>query len=202
MTCCNTWASAVVPFLLAQDALMACTALFLMRMAHMSAAESGMLPPRMRQAGTGLLYGAGMFALAAAALKLQQVTAKHLLSAHMLFYLHKQSSSVNPAAQMQHLPVLQKALVAALACTLAPLAEELLFRGWLYGSLQRKFSHKTALLASAALFALAHGSLLHALPLFLMGAVLAQARKAGGTLTTTVTMHALNNALALWCLYH
>jgi len=54
-------------------------------------------------------------------------------------------------------------------CLLAPLAEEIYFRAFVYPPLKHKFGRVNALILSAALFALVHGNIWIFLPLFAGG---------------------------------
>lgn len=55
------------------------------------------------------------------------------------------------------------------AAVLAPIAEELLFRGLIYGTLRRVLKWPAAILVSCAIFGLMHGQLLWVIYAFLMG---------------------------------
>lgn len=90
--------------------------------------------------------------------------------------------------------------------SIGPLVEELLFRGVLLSALLRRLRVTWAVLASAALFALAHLPELHwlwyALPnLVLLGAVLAWLRLRSGSLWPAVIAHGCNNLLAMAALF-
>ncbi|MEB3333335.1 MAG: CPBP family intramembrane glutamic endopeptidase [Synechococcaceae cyanobacterium] len=90
---------------------------------------------------------------------------------------------------------------AALACfgvtavVLAPLFEETLFRGVLLPVLGRAWGGATAVLASAAVFALAHLSIGELAPLFLLGLGLGWLRWRSGRLASSVLMHGLWNGI-------
>ncbi|HEY1736163.1 MAG TPA: type II CAAX endopeptidase family protein [Methylovirgula sp.] len=88
-----------------------------------------------------------------------------------------------------------------LAVILAPIAEELLFRGWIYTALRVRFGLWMALLTSSALFAFAHyeGTHLYALAVFPIGLALGVIRERTGSLKASIGYHAFNN-LAAFCL--
>lgn len=88
----------------------------------------------------------------------------------------------------------QQLLFFALGVGLAPLAEELFFRGLLLPLLVRRWGPLPGLLVSALLFAVLHADLgsLPALAIFAVGLTLACART--GSLWVAVLMHALFNA--------
>lgn len=84
-------------------------------------------------------------------------------------------------------------LVVAVA---APVVEELLFRGMLYGALRRHMSWFMAALVSGLLFGAVHG-VLAALPLALFGIYLAALRQWSGSLTLPIVVHALHNTVVM-----
>jgi membrane protease YdiL (CAAX protease family) len=87
-------------------------------------------------------------------------------------------------------------LVTAVA---APVCEEVFFRGMLFRLLRRRFPLWVAVVLSAAAFGLAHASPainLALLPVFFyMGVVLAVLYLRSGSLTNTMLLHAINNAV-------
>lgn len=80
------------------------------------------------------------------------------------------------------------------AALLAPLFEEPLFRGFLYGRLRRRMPPGTAALASGLVFGAAHMSLPEFLPLAALGYTLAIVYERSGDLAVPVLAHALWNA--------
>jgi uncharacterized protein len=89
-------------------------------------------------------------------------------------------------------------MLFVLAAVLAPLAEELLFRGWIYTSLRASFGLWAALLISSALFAAAHYESTHiyALAVFPIGLALGAMRETTGSLKASISFHAFYNAVA------
>lgn len=83
--------------------------------------------------------------------------------------------------------------LAFTATVLAPLFEEVLFRGVLLPVLAQRWGAPLAVLASAAVFALAHLSLSELAPLFVLGIGLGTLRWRSGRLGASVLMHALWN---------
>lgn len=81
---------------------------------------------------------------------------------------------------------------AALAVIAAPIVEEILFRGVLYGALRRSLPRVGAVLASALLFAVIH-PMIGTPPVFLLGVLAAFARERSGRLTTAMLVHAAYN---------
>jgi membrane protease YdiL (CAAX protease family) len=84
-------------------------------------------------------------------------------------------------------------LIAAVAIVVAPLAEELLFRGFLYPALRKRLGAPLAVCVSAGLFALMHPPV--DMPAILvLGCALALAYERAGSLYASIAAHALNNA--------
>lgn len=88
------------------------------------------------------------------------------------------------------------ALLGLLLIAITPLAEEALFRGFLYRLLRRRLSPWLAAPISAALFAASHGSLALAPWLFYMGLVLALLLERTRSLFCPIIVHGLANGLA------
>ena len=83
------------------------------------------------------------------------------------------------------------------SCLLAPVLEELLFRGVLYGTLRLRFGPVAATLGSAAIFALAHGYGTVGFASVLMSGVLwAVAYERTRSLLPGMLAHAVNNVQA------
>ena len=86
---------------------------------------------------------------------------------------------------------------ALTATVLAPLFEEILFRGTLLPVVAQRWGGLVGVLVSAAVFALAHLSLSEGIPLFVLGIGLGWLRWRSGRLAPSVLMHALWNGLTL-----
>lgn len=88
-----------------------------------------------------------------------------------------------------------RAYFVFLALLLAPLFEELYFRGLLFPLLARRFGGWGAALFSSFIFAAIHGHLPSFAPLFLLAMALATAYTLTGSLGVAIAMHALFNGL-------
>ena len=94
----------------------------------------------------------------------------------------------------------QRILIIVLAVSVAPLAEEFLFRFFLYGLLKRYVGRAAGVLVSALLFAAVHAHAPSFGPLFVLGACFAVAYEWSGSILVPMTMHAFFNALTLTAL--
>jgi membrane protease YdiL (CAAX protease family) len=82
------------------------------------------------------------------------------------------------------------------AVIVAPICEELFFRGFLFPGLLQGMRLWPAVFFSAALFTLAHGDLGSAAPLFVLGVLLPLLRWQTGSIWPCIALHMANNALA------
>jgi membrane protease YdiL (CAAX protease family) len=94
----------------------------------------------------------------------------------------------------------QRILIIVLAVTLAPLAEEFIFRFFMYGVMKRYFGRAVGVLTSALLFAAVHAHLPSFAPLFVLGSCFAIAYEWSGSILVPMMMHALFNAITLTAL--
>ena len=86
----------------------------------------------------------------------------------------------------------------ALTVLFGPIAEELLFRGWIYTSLRSSFGLRVALLVTSVLFALAHweSTHLYALAVFPVGLAITWVREKTQSIAASITFHAIYNGVA------
>ncbi len=84
-------------------------------------------------------------------------------------------------------------IVIAAAVCFAPIAEEIIFRGYFHGVLRRYIGPLPSALATSALFASVHLNALHFPALLLLGLALTLAYETEGSLAVPITMHALFN---------
>lgn len=83
------------------------------------------------------------------------------------------------------------------AVVVAPISEEIIFRGYLYGVIRRYAGRWWALIISAMLFAAIHGHLPSLAGLFVLAVALSLVYEASGSLWTPIFMHAAFNTMTL-----
>jgi membrane protease YdiL (CAAX protease family)/Flp pilus assembly protein TadD len=89
-------------------------------------------------------------------------------------------------------------LVAFLAVIiLIPVVEEILFRGLLYGALERRLPTDGTIIVTALVFALYHFQMAFFIPLFGVGVLLGWTRSKTGSIGLPILIHVLNNGLSL-----
>ena len=87
--------------------------------------------------------------------------------------------------------------IILLAVVVAPMAEEFVFRGFLYGVLKRYAGAVPALIFTGITFAIIHLHVPSLFPLFLLACVLTLAYELSGSLLVPMAMHALFNSVTL-----
>lgn len=88
-------------------------------------------------------------------------------------------------------------VLGLIAIVLAPVAEEILFRGILYPAIKRAGFPRTALWGTSILFAVIHGNLLTLLPLLVLAIALTLLYEATDNLLAPIATHAAFNAANL-----
>jgi membrane protease YdiL (CAAX protease family) len=91
----------------------------------------------------------------------------------------------------------ERILIIVLAITIAPFAEEFIFRFFLYGVLKRYLGRGAGLVLNALLFGAVHVHLPSLLPLFVLGGCFTLAYEWSGSILVSMTMHALFNFFSL-----
>ena len=102
-----------------------------------------------------------------------------------------------PALFEQSKSAAQRLPICLVAVIAAPIAEELVFRGYMYGVVKRFLGGGPALVLVASVFAVVHANVPSLLPLFLFACCLTLAYETSGNLLVSMTMHAGFNAVNL-----
>jgi CAAX protease family protein len=91
----------------------------------------------------------------------------------------------------------QRIMIIVLAVAIAPIAEEFIFRFFLYGVLRRYLGRLAGLVLTSLLFAAVHAHLPSFAPLFVLGACFTIAYEWSGSIFVSMTMHSLFNSMTL-----
>ena len=84
---------------------------------------------------------------------------------------------------------------------IAPIMEELLFRGWLYGKLRLKIPKVAAIVTTSLLFGLVHMQWNVGVNVFAMSVVLCALREVTGTIYAGILTHMIKNGVAFYLLF-
>lgn len=84
---------------------------------------------------------------------------------------------------------------------IAPIAEEIIMRGWLYGKLREKLKIPVATLLTSLLFGFLHGQWNVSVGVFALSLVLCGLREITGTIWSGMLLHMLSNGIAFYLLY-
>ncbi len=93
-------------------------------------------------------------------------------------------------------------LAVIVVVVVAPIVEELFFRGFIYPAFRQRIGVVGAIILSSFLFALAHASLFLIIPIMALGVALTYLYEATGSLGPPVMLHALNNLLSVILIYY
>jgi membrane protease YdiL (CAAX protease family) len=91
----------------------------------------------------------------------------------------------------------ERIMIIVFAVAIAPVAEEFLFRFFLYGVLKRYLGRFFGITFNALLFAAAHTHLPSFAPLFVLGTCFTIAYEWSGSILVAMTMHSLFNSVSL-----
>ena len=118
-----------------------------------------------------------------------------------MIYLEKIGYSIEKQPLVEtiaatHSPLLLL-LFIFLAAVIAPISEELIFRGVIYRFIKGHVHPTLALILSALIFSLLHFNTMAYVPLFILGLLLAYSYEVTGNLAVPILLHALFNANTL-----
>lgn len=95
----------------------------------------------------------------------------------------------------------QYLLVFGVLVILAPVAEEMIFRGYLYGKLRKALPVWVAMLLTSIVFGLVHGQWNVAIDVFALSMVLCSLREITGNIWAGMLLHLLKNGVAFYILF-
>ena len=105
--------------------------------------------------------------------------------------------AAEPQAAEQAIATLEPWLVVVAVVVIAPIAEEVFFRGVAFNAWLAERGRRFAYIASALLFAAIHTSLISLLPIFLLGLALAWVYRRTRSLVAPIAMHATVNGISV-----
>lgn len=115
-------------------------------------------------------------------------------SIYLIFYLAAGRGPVSPQSErLRDLSGGHLALVLTVVVVLAPLFEELFFRGLFYPALRRRLAPSSAIVLNGAIFGIMHFQPLFMLSLVLVGIAFAWLYEKTGSLAAPIIAHALYN---------
>lgn len=92
-------------------------------------------------------------------------------------------------------------LAFATLVIIAPLAEETLFRGYLYGKLRKSVPIWVAMVVTSAMFGFLHGQWNVGIDVFVLSLVMCSLREITGSIWAGVLVHMIKNGLAFFILF-
>lgn len=119
------------------------------------------------------------------------------VSAVVVLVLELVGVTPEPQPAEQAIARVEPWLVVVAIVILAPIAEEVFFRGVVYNAWLRERGPRWALIGSSALFAVIHASLVVILPIFLLGLVLAWVYRRTGSILAPIFLHATFNGMSV-----
>jgi membrane protease YdiL (CAAX protease family) len=123
------------------------------------------------------------------------------IAAGIVGYPIEQHFGVDPTQQALSQSATVQTLVPLVILSgiiIAPICEEIVFRGYLYKAFKDRFRPWYAIVMSAALFSAIHLEPLAAVQLFVIGIVLAYVYEKTDNLMAPIALHMLNNAIAFY----
>jgi membrane protease YdiL (CAAX protease family) len=120
-----------------------------------------------------------------------------IVAALMAELLRQAGIQPQPEPSQQLLTVADPVIAVLATVVVAPVAEELFFRGVAFSAWSREYGVGRALLLSALLFAIIHASLVAFLPIFTLGLILALLYRRTGSLPASMALHATFNAISV-----
>ena len=95
----------------------------------------------------------------------------------------------------------EKIIAFLVLVVLAPIVEEIIFRGWLYGKLRARMSMVPAILIVSVLFGLMHFQWNVGVNVFALSVVACVMREITGTIYAGILTHMIKNGVAFYLLY-
>ncbi|HEU5324317.1 MAG TPA: type II CAAX endopeptidase family protein [Candidatus Limnocylindria bacterium] len=158
---------------------------FVLRPRALAGLPSWMGPDPVRALGIGVLAGIGMWVLG------------NLVGAAVIALLQALGIGVDTQLAERAVETLDPWLVVLVVIFLAPVAEELFFRGVVFNAWLREGGVRWAFIGSTLLFALIHLSIAAFVPILLLGFALAWIYRRTQSLLAPIALHATFNGISV-----
>ncbi len=122
-------------------------------------------------------------------------------SAEQVQALLEQENSVLTQLLHPSQPTWQVIALVLLVGVLAPVVEEVFFRGYAYSVFRTKWGVAAAAAVSSMLFAVVHLYVIHFFPIYLLGLVLCYLYERTNSLLPSIVAHSVMNLLVAWLIY-
>lgn len=180
-----TLAGAIVLITSTQVALLLVTWAFVLRPRAVAFALPLLGNGRLRAAGVGAGWGVVAWIVAS------------VVTYAIVLLLERLGLQPDQQAAERAIAFLDPWLIVVAVVIVAPIAEEVFFRGVAFNAWLRERGRRFAYIGSAALFAAIHVSLVSLLPIFLLGLALAWVYRRTRSLVAPIAMHATFNAISI-----
>jgi membrane protease YdiL (CAAX protease family) len=137
-----------------------------------------------------VLWGIGAYAASLPLLLVASLLVKSLGR-----YVHTPDNAVIPLF-IESSSIFERLALFVLISVMAPIFEELFFRGLLFHAFGAKWGACWGVVLSSLIFASLHPLPLSVLPIFVLGAIMATVVYRRGSLLSSMVMHCLNNTVA------
>ncbi len=190
--------SAQFMYILLAETIIVLTILKILKWINVRYRHIGLVKPQLRDVGYALI-AYGLYFLASLLIR---IIARPLLTG--IDFDQEQQIGFETAYSTGELLMTFASLVI-----LPPIAEEILFRGFLFTSLRAKYKYRTSVIVTSALFGLAHLQFGSEAPLLWVAAIdtfvlswfLCNLREQTGSLWPPMLLHAIKNAVAFVLLF-
>ncbi|MDE2126742.1 MAG: CPBP family intramembrane metalloprotease [Armatimonadetes bacterium] len=171
--------------------------LWVFRLYGASLRSVGLGRPNWRLLCLGLLFGVGLLVFSNYLDAFVTELYRFALGAARFHALERAASSVDAGAMTKSMKSFPMRLAMALVGSIAvPIGEELLFRGWLYNCIKRRWNPGVGMVVSGLVFGAAHFNPIASPAIVVMGVLLAWAYESTGSLYVTMMMHGINNGVS------
>ena len=124
-----------------------------------------------------------------------------IVTAIFSFFPWFEADQTQNVGYSQFLDNTDKIIAFVALVVVAPIVEEIIFRGWLYGKLRKKFIMPVAIFIVSLLFGIVHLQWNVGVNVFATSIVLCLLREVTGTVYSGILLHMLKNGVAFFLIY-